>query len=348
MLSGVRTSSVRSTTARFDGEGSPTPETLNQTTFVARRSETWKQLDALLRRVERGGVRRLSPDEVFELGRLYRATTSDLAYAQGCGYDRALLEYLNRSVARAHARVYEKAPESGMARIGDFYARAFPQEFRRSAPYVAICTALTVACAVVAYVLVRNHPADAYALLPKMLVPDTILKSLHDTNFTVDPGFAPAMSAAIITNNVKVAIVAFAGSITLGTLTVYIIAFNGLMLGGLGALYTNAGFGYDFWATIAPHGFIELTAIQIAGASGLLIAAGFVYPGRKLRRDAIAANARRAGTLILGVASMLIVAGTIEAFISPRRLPPHDRIAIGLVTALGMLLYFGGTGHQKE
>ena len=191
-------------------------------------------------------MRALSPDEIFELGRLYRATTSDLAYAQGRGYDRALLEYLNRCVARAHAHVYARAPESSMRRIADFYARVFPQEFRRSLPYFAICTAITVACAVVAYVLVRTHPADAYALLPKSLVSEQIRKSLHDSNFAVDPSFAPAMSALIITNNVKVAIIAFAGSITLGALTIYIIAFNGLMLGGMGALFTNAGFGARF------------------------------------------------------------------------------------------------------
>jgi len=308
----------------------------------------WEQLDRLLRRVERRGVRKLSTGEILELGRLYRAATSDLAYAQGRGFDRSLIEYLNRSVARAHAQVYARAPESGFARIADFYARAFPQEFRRSGAYVAICVGITLACAVVSYVLVRNHPADVYAFLPKMLVPEAIRKSLHDTNFAVSADFAPAMSTAIITNNIKVAIVAFAGSITLGILTVYIIAFNGLMLGGLGALFTNAGFGYDFWATVAPHGVIELTAIQVAGAAGLLIAAGVLYPGRLRRRDAIAANARRAGTLFMGVASMLIVAGTIEAFISPRRLPASARIGVGLLTALGLLLYFAGAGRDDE
>ena len=321
---------------------------MNQAIFVERRSRTWEELDALLRRVERGGIRRLAPSEIDELGRLYRATTSDLAYAQGRGYDRALLEYLNRSVARAHGHVYSRAPESGLARIYDFYARVFPCEFRRSLPFVALCTAITVACAVVSYVLVRNHPADVYAMLPKMLVPAAIKRSLHDSNFAVSADFAPAMSAAIITNNVKVAIIAFAGSITLGALTLYIIAFNGLMLGGLGALFTNAGFGYDFWATVAPHGIIELTAIQIAGASGLLIGAAIVYPGRLRRRDAIVANARRAGTLILGVASMLIVAGTIEAFVSPRRLPANDRIAIGAITAIALAMYFAGAGQPKE
>jgi uncharacterized membrane protein SpoIIM required for sporulation len=326
---------------------------LTQAAFVERRSGTWQSLDALLRRVERRGARALSPDEIFELGRLYRATTSDLAYAQGAGYDGALLEYLNRSVARAHARVYAGAPESGMRRIADFYARAFPQEFRRSLPYIAICTALTVACAVVAYVLVRGHPADAYALLPKFLASEEIRKSLHDSNFAVDPGFAPAMSALIIANNVKVAIIAFAGSVTLGAVTLYIIASNGLMLGGMGALFTNAGFGGDFWATIAPHGIIELTAIQIAGAAGLLIAAAIVYPGRMRRRDLIVVNARRAGTLILGVASMLIVAGTIEAFFSPLRLPASTRIAVGLFTAILLTMYFAGAGrasleHENE
>ena len=140
---------------------------------------------------------------------------------------------------------------------------------------------------------------------------------------------------------------AFAGGITLGIGTIYIIAFNGLMLGGIGALFTNAGFGRDFWITVAPHGFIELTAIQIAGAAGLLLAAGIVYPGRLRRRDAIVANARRAGVLVAGVASMLVVAGTIEGFFSPRRLPESIRLDFGLVTAALLLLYFGFAGRTR-
>jgi uncharacterized membrane protein SpoIIM required for sporulation len=320
---------------------------MRQATFVARRQASWDKLEELLAIAGRRGVRRMSAAEISELGRTYRATTSDLAYARGSEYDDALTEYLNRLTARAHAYVYGTAAETGAARLSRFFLETFPNEFRRSFAYFAICTAVTVACAVVAYALIRSHPAGAYALLPKELIPDQIRKSLHDSNFGFDRSFAPAMSAMIIANNVKVAIIAFAGSITLGALTMYIIAYNGLMLGGLGALFSNAGFGYDFWATIAPHGVIELTAVQIAGAAGLLIAAGVVFPGRMRRRDAIAANARRAGTLILGVASMLIVAGTIEGFISPQRWTPEARIAIGSLTALAMLAYFGLGGRRE-
>jgi uncharacterized membrane protein SpoIIM required for sporulation len=321
---------------------------MRQRIFVARRKATWERLESLLVRAGRRGVRRLSAEDIAELGRTYRAATSDLAYAQGGEYDAPLLEYLNRLVARAHAYVYGASAETGGARFARFFTHVFPAEFRRSFAYVAICAALTVACSVVAYTVIRAHPADAYALLPKEVVPPEIRKSLHDSNFGFDRSFAPAMSAAIITNNVKVSVIAFAGSITLGAATVYIIASNGLMLGGVAALFTSAGFGYDFWATVAPHGVIELTAIQIAGGAGLLIAAGIVFPGRLRRRDALTVNARRAGTLILGVASMLIVAGTIEGFISPQRWAPEVRIAIGALTAAALVLYFGFAGRDAS
>ena len=319
---------------------------MTQTMFVERRSATWERLDGLLIRAGRRGVRALQPAEIAELGRLYRATTSDLAYAKGSGFDRVLLEYLNRLTARAHAYVYGATLESGYSRVGRFYGETLPREFRHSIVYTAICTALTVVCAVVAYVLIRTHPADAYALLSSGMIPDEIKKSLHDSNFGFDRSFSPAMATLIITNNIKVAIIAFGGCITLGYLTLQIIVENGLMLGGLGALFTNAGFGYDFWATIAPHGVIELTAIQIAGGAGLLIAAGVLYPGRLSRRDAIMVNAKRAGTLIVGVASMLVVAGTIEGFLSPQRWAPEVRIGIGTVTAVALLLYFGLAGRR--
>jgi uncharacterized membrane protein SpoIIM required for sporulation len=318
-----------------------------QRTFVERRSPAWEQLEALLRTIGRSGIRQLSPEAIEEVGRLYRSATSDLAYAQGRRYDARLLGYLNRLTARAHAQVYGGRAETGRARIAKFYTRTFPREFRRSLIPFAVCTLLTVVAAIASYVVVRTHPSDAYALLPSSLVTDHIQKSLHDSNFKFDTGDSPLAASQIITNNIKVAIIAFAGCVTLGLSTIYIIIFNGLMLGGLGAMYTNAGFGYDFWATIAPHGVIELTAIQIAGAAGLLVAAGIVAPGRFRRRDAVRQNAERAGILFAGVASMLLVAGTIEGFYSPLRLPPEARIGFGCVTAILLILYFAFAGQQK-
>jgi hypothetical protein len=42
---------------------------------------------------------------------------------------------------------------------------------------------------------------------------------------------------------------------------------------------------------------------------------------------------------------MLLVAGTIEGFFSPRHLPPEIRIAFGSITALALVSYFAFAGR---
>jgi uncharacterized membrane protein SpoIIM required for sporulation len=180
--------------------------------------------------------------------------------------------------------------------------------------------------------------------LPSSQIP-LIRKSLHDSNFAFDATVAPAMSSYIITNNIRVAAIAFAGGMTGGIVTLWEILNNGLMLGGLGALFAQKGFGLDFWATIAPHGVIELSAIQLAGSAGLLLAGAILAPGRLRRIDALKRNARRAGTLISGVAAMLVVAGTIEGFVSPLRTSIPFRLGVGALTAVLLASYIALAGR---
>ena len=97
---------------------------------------------------------------------------------------------------------------------------------------------------------------------------------------------------------------------------------------------------------VAPHGVIELTSIQIAAGAGLLLAQAIVAPGRARRIDALKANARRAGVLMIGVAGLLCIAGTIEGFISPQRTPIAFRCAFGALTAVLLFAYLAFAGRK--
>jgi uncharacterized membrane protein SpoIIM required for sporulation len=320
---------------------------LRERRFVEVRENRWRSLEELLTLVERRGISRIGADRLDDLGRLYRSVTSDLAAAQSRDYDPEIREYLNRLTARAHAVVYAERDGGSWSRIVEFYTRSFPHEFRRSWRPIAACAAVFVAATVVSYLMVHARPLSAYALLPDSSIP-LVTKSLHDSNFALDPAESPAVSTFIITNNIQVSALAFAGGMTLGLLTLWVILNNGLMLGGLGALFTAKGFGADWWATIAPHGVFELTAIQISGGAGLLLALAIVAPGRRRRSDALRENARRAGTLIIGVASMLVIAGTIEGFFTPLRTPLWARALVGMITVAILVAYFGLAGRDKE
>jgi uncharacterized membrane protein SpoIIM required for sporulation len=315
--------------------------------FVTAAKVRWDRLEALVAQIDRRGIESLDARELEELALGYRAATSDLALAQGRGYERTIVAYLNRLSARAHAYVYLGTSRSGWSAARAFLTTAFPCEIRRSWLPIGVCAALTIVCSVIAYTSVAADPANVYALFPSAEIPP-ITKALHDSNFGFDRTLAPLVSSEIITNNIRVATIAFAGGMTCGLVTLLIIGENGLMLGGLGALFAHAGFGLDFWATIAPHGVIELSAIQVAGGAGLLLAAAIVAPGRARRVDALVRNARRAGTLVLGTAAMLVVAGTIEGFVSPQRLGVMVRLGIGALTALGLLLYVAFAGRLRR
>ena len=310
--------------------------------FVSARRAGWDRLAALVDRAAARGVGALAPEEIDQLALAYRAATSDLAIARARGEDPVVLDHLNRLTARAHAVVYVATARTGWNRVARFVLRDFPREVRRSWAPIGFCALLTVVAALVAYGATIADPANAHALLPGMPMPAT-QKALHDSNFGFDRAYSPAAASEIITNNVRVAAVAFAGGMTAGILTGWIILENGLMVGAYSALFARAGFGADFWATIAPHGVIELSAIQIAGGAGLILAGGYVRPGRARRGDALVAAARRAATLVLGVALLLCVAGTIEGFISPQRLTIPARAGIGVLTAIALLSYLLGS-----
>jgi uncharacterized membrane protein SpoIIM required for sporulation len=315
--------------------------------FVSVRRARWDRLAALVDRAARRGVRSLPPAEIDELALAYRAATSDLAIARTRGEDPVIQDHLNRLTARAHSVVYVATARTGWSRFADFVMRGFPREVRRSWAPIGFCTLVTVVSALVAYGSVSADPANVHALLPGMALPP-VDRALHDSNFGFDRAFSPTVASEVITNNVRVAAIAFAGGMTAGLLTGWIILTNGLMVGALGAMYQHAGFGPDFWATIAPHGVIELSAIQIAGGAGLVLAGGYLRPGRARRADALVAAARRAGTLVMGVALMLLVAGTIEGFITPQRLPIPVRGLIGAITGAGLLLYLLGSGSRRN
>jgi uncharacterized membrane protein SpoIIM required for sporulation len=317
---------------------------MRERNFVGRRQEGWDRLETLLAAVERGGLRALEPAQLQELALLYRAATTDLAAAKTRGYEPELTAYLNRLTARAYTVVHADAARGGWRNVATFFTQTFPREFRHSWRIIAGTSALFIAAWIVAYWLVAANPMNAYALLPAEEIP-AISKSLHDSNFGFDRAYAPAMSTMIITNNIKVAMIAFAGGMTLGVLTLWAILNNGLMVGGLGALFASKGFGTDFWATIAPHGVIELTSIQIAGAAGLLLAQAVIAPGRLRRIDALKANARRAGVLMIGVAGLLIIAGTIEGFVTPQRTSELFRFGVGALTAAFLIAYLGLAGR---
>jgi uncharacterized membrane protein SpoIIM required for sporulation len=143
------------------------------------------------------------------------------------------------------------------------------------------------------------------------------------------------MSGWIAVNNIKVALTAFALGVTLGLGTLYILANTGLMLGAFIGVGAYHGRLMDMIGIVAPHGFLELSAIFICGGAGLMMGWALIAPGDRPRTAALSDAAKRAVILLAGAVAMLAVAAAIEGFLSPQ--------ATGLLQTNGPRILFGFT-----
>jgi uncharacterized membrane protein SpoIIM required for sporulation len=320
---------------------------MNAEQFYRSRQADWQQLTVLLDKSQQK-VSQLSPEEVQKMGLLYRSVTSDLALAQREFPRHRVTTFLNQLVARGHATIYQGEPLA-VRRLKHYLLVGFPETFREAFPFFITAALLVIIPALIAGFLVNWQPDASTWLLPanvqelRPLIEDQELW----TNIPIEE--RPYTATFLMSNNIQVSFMAFGGGITAGLFSLYILILNGLLLGGITGLTVHYGVGFELWTFVIGHGVIELTAIFIAGGSGLMMGWAIIHPGLLKRGDALMLAARKAVRLVIGCVPILIIAGLIEGFISPNEnIPWPVKWSVGLLTGIFLYSYLLLAGRGQE
>ena len=305
--------------------------------FLDQNKDNWQRLEELLDGQRGRGLRRLSRAEVREFGELYRRAASDLAIARAETRDPKLINYLNSLVIRAHGRIY-RAENQGVGLIWNFFSSELPQAFRRNWIFMAIAFGVFGGFAIFGFVatwidLDFTHFVSLSGITQEITAGNEWWKDLNSSN-QIGASF-------IMSNNILVTMRAFAMGAFFGIGAFYDLAFEGARLGSVfAACYKlNPPFGNSLASFVVGHGVIELSCIFFCGGAGMMIGYALISPGDMTRAQAVKKKGIDAARIVIGCACFLVIAGTIEGFLSPSDLPALVKVGTGLGTGIAMYSY---------
>jgi uncharacterized membrane protein SpoIIM required for sporulation len=292
--------------------------TLKSHRFRLEREADWRRLENLLDRFEKGRSSSLTDDEIISIPVLYRATLSSLSMARSISLDKNLITYLESLCTRAYFCVYG-ARRTAIEQIGRFFVRDWREAVQAIWRETLVSAGLTLAGAVVAFILTLRSPEWFDAFVPESLsggrTPAASFKALHDTLYGSHGADGLGVFATFLfTHNAQIALLAFALGFACCVPSAFLMIYNGLMLGAFFAVFAEHGLGLEFggWALI--HGTTELFAVTLAGAAGFRIGWTLAFPGERDRLQALGIAGRQAALVMAGVVVMLAVAGLLEGF----------------------------------
>ncbi len=322
---------------------------MKQSGFEAEQSAVWTEYRDLLDALEQPWRNRRRAVPLQRFPRLFRHLCGHYALARSRGYSPGLVTELHTLVQRGYRQLYRSRRDwlGGMLR---FLSRGFPRTLRLHA-WAFWLSILCFFGPMLAMGVASYGDSEAiYSLLEPMQVAE--MESSYDpTNRKPGRGLDRqadtdfAMFGFYVMNNVSVSFRTFAGGIFLGLGSLFFLGFNGLVIGAAAGHLTQLGYGVTFWPFVSGHSALELTAIAISGAAGLLLAAALLAPGRRRRLDALRENASEAIKLVTGAMIMLVLAAIIEGFWSAAPAEATVKYVFGGIAWLLVILYLTLAGR---
>ena len=302
--------------------------------FVAAHQGEWSRLEYLSRHRSGSGA---EADEILDL---YQRVATHLSVVRSAAPDPSLVTYLSSLLARA--RTHSAGTRSvAWSDLRGFFTSTFPAALYRTRRWWILTAFANIAVALVVGWWFLSHPQ-----FESSLASPSEIEKLVNTDFEnyYSEFTASHFAARVWTHNAWLTAICIALGI-LGVPVVYLLFQNVLNLAFMAAIMINHDRGALFFGLILPHGLLELTAVFVAGGTGLRLFWAWIDPGPRTRARAVAEEGRSAVAVALGLVVVLAISGAVEAFVTPSQLPTWARIAIGVVVEIAFLAYVFTVGR---
>lgn len=280
---------------------------MRETQFIKQNKEKWAKFE---RNLGKGNT------NADELSDLFVEITDDLSYSRTFYPNRSVRVYLNNIAQKVFYSVY-KNRKSRLPKFLDFWKETVPQVIYESRYAFLFAFLIFIGSA-----MIGAFSSYMDVEFPRVILGDDYIDMTYENINNGNPMAVyqdpdqTGMFLRIAVNNLLVAVKTFLMGLIMGIGTLFILIQNGIMLGSFQYLFISEGIYMQSFFTIWMHGAIEISCIIIAGAAGLTMGGGLVFPGTLSRLQSLQLSARRGLLIMLTILPLIVLAAFIEGFIT--------------------------------
>ncbi len=256
------------------------------------------------------------PENPDETALEFTQLVDDLSYSKTFYPHSRITRYLNARASQTYMSIYQNRKED-RNRLTEFWKYAVPRTVRKHHGVLLFCALYFIVFFIVGFYssshdesFVREMLGDGYVNMTE----ENIEKGQPFGVYA--EGGELLMWLGIMINNLFVSFTYFARGIVLCFPTMVSLLNEGVRLGAFEQMFFSKGLGLQSVLTVFIHGTLEISAIVIAGASGVVLGKSWMFPGTKKRLKAFTEGAKEAVIILVSLIPVFVVAAFFEGFIT--------------------------------
>ncbi|RHL05807.1 MULTISPECIES: stage II sporulation protein M [Bacteroides] len=314
---------------------------MKEVTFIRRNIDKWKEAEKVVEQATN-----LSPDRLADV---YTDLTADLAFAQTHFPTSRISIYLNNLASALHNKIYQNKREK-WTRIITFWTQEIPQIMYDARRELLVSFIIFTVSVLIGAVSAAGDLDFVRLILGNGYVDMTLDNIANGEPMAVYNGSSEVpMFLGITLNNIMVSFYCFAMGILTSFGTGYMLFNNGVMIGAFQMFFFQHGLLGESMLAIWLHGTLEIWSIIVAGAAGLALGNGWLFPRTYSRLESFKRGAKRGVKIVVGTIPIFIMAGFIESFITRHtELPDILRLGLILISLAFIIFYYIYLPNKKR
>jgi len=255
-------------------------------------------------------------EDADEQAERFTTLLDDLAYSRTFYPHSKVTRWINNIAASIYQKIYQNKKER-YTRLRTFWTDELPLVLYRHRMILLFTLIFFALCMAMGIISSSKDPSFVKSILGEEYVTMTEANIEKGDPFGVyrdEDRFT--MFVRIATNNIQVAFRAFVFGILFGIGTLWILFYNGIMVGAFEYMFFAKGLGWQSVMVIWIHGTLEIASIIIGGSAGIVMGAGYLFPGTLPRKNSFKNGVKDALKIILSLVPFFIVAALLESYVT--------------------------------